>query len=132
MKSGTTKAKRFQVGLNAGEYYEHNQWAKTEDFKEEYKKRAEIEWKNGELKRFHGLDRADGYGLRSVRIQAKLTALAVNLKRIARIVSSVSSEKAVPVAVLANISLLMTNVLRVLRKFSNLSFQVRNFSSVAA
>lgn len=35
------------------------------------------------MKRFHGLDRARGYGLKSVNLQAKLTALAVNLKRIA-------------------------------------------------
>ena len=34
------------------------------------------------------MDRAEGYGLKSVRTQAKLTALAVNLKRIARLVSS--------------------------------------------
>ena len=40
------------------------------------------------MKRFHGLARAKGYGLRSVSLQAKFTAIAVNLKRIARIVSS--------------------------------------------
>jgi len=40
------------------------------------------------MKRFHGMDRARGYGLKSMSIQAKLTALAVNLKRIARLVSS--------------------------------------------
>jgi hypothetical protein len=38
------------------------------------------------MKRFHGLDRARGYGLKSMSIQAKLTALAVNLKRIAALV----------------------------------------------
>jgi len=40
------------------------------------------------MKRFHGMGRARGYGLKSMRIQAKLTALAVNLKRIASLVSS--------------------------------------------
>lgn len=39
------------------------------------------------MKRFHGLDRARGYGLKSMSMQAKLTALAVNLKRIAALVS---------------------------------------------
>jgi hypothetical protein len=34
------------------------------------------------------LDRAKGYGLQSIRIQAKLTVLAVNLKRIAKMVSA--------------------------------------------
>jgi hypothetical protein len=61
---------------------------KTEEFKEKYKKRACQEWKNGEMKNFHGLDRARGYGLKSMSIQAKRTVLAVNLKRIAYILSS--------------------------------------------
>ena len=88
IQKAKTKEKRLQVGENAGEYYEHNQWAKTEEFLEEYKKRAAIEWKNAELKRFHGLSRAKGYGLKSVTLQAKLAAVAVNLKRIATILSS--------------------------------------------
>lgn len=50
-----------------------------------YKKRFSIEWKNAELKRFHGLNRARGYGLLSVSVQSKLAAIAVNLKRIAAI-----------------------------------------------
>ena len=41
-----------------------------------------------EMKNFHGLDRARGYGLRGMSTQAKLTAIAVNLKRIAGILSS--------------------------------------------
>ena len=92
IKSATTKAKKLQVGTSAGDYYEHSQWAKTEEFKEEYRKRASIEWKNAELKRFHGLARAKGYGLPSITTQAKLTALAVNLKRIATLVSSLNTD----------------------------------------
>ena len=88
IKKANTKAKKLAVGTNASEYYEHSQWAKTDEFIEEYKKRASIESKNSELKRFHGLARAKGFGLRSVSIQAKLAALAVNLKRIATLVSS--------------------------------------------
>ena len=38
------------------------------------------------MKRFHGLVRARGYGLKSISFQAKLTAIAVNLKRIAALV----------------------------------------------
>jgi transposase len=84
-----TRAKVLGVGVHAAEYYEHSQRAKTDEFKEKYKKRASHEWKNGEMKRFHGLDRARGYGLKSISMQAKLTALAVNLKRIAALVSSI-------------------------------------------
>jgi len=40
------------------------------------------------MKNHHGLNRAQGYGTRSMTTQAKLTALAVNLKRIAGILSS--------------------------------------------
>jgi hypothetical protein len=82
------RAKVLKVGIDTAEYYEYSQLAKTDEFKEKYKKRASHEWKNGEMKRFHGLDRARGYGLKSVNMQAKLTALAVNLKRIAALVSS--------------------------------------------
>ena len=91
IKKANTTAKKLSVGLYAAEYYEHSQWAKTEEFLEEYKKRASIEWKNAELKRFHGLARASGYGLRSVATQAKLAALAVNLKRIAKLVAQKES-----------------------------------------
>ena len=88
IKKAKTKAKKLTVGENAAEYYEHSMWAKTEAFKESYKERAAIEGKNAELKRFHGLARAKGFGLRSVSIQAKLAAIAVNLKKIARLISS--------------------------------------------
>ena len=40
------------------------------------------------MKNFHGLDHAHGYSLRSMSTQAKLTAIAVNLKRIAGILFS--------------------------------------------
>jgi transposase len=81
-------AKLMTISVNTPELYEYSQRAKTPEFLEEYRKRAKIEPKNAELKRFHGLDRAKGYGLRSIRTQAKLTALAVNLKRIAKLVSA--------------------------------------------
>ncbi len=84
-----TSARRIlSVGLNSTEFYEISQYQKTDEFKEKYKKRASIEGKNAELKRFHGLSRAKGYGLLSVSIQSKLAALAVNLKRIAAIAAS--------------------------------------------
>ena len=86
--SGNTVGKILEVGINTPEFYEYSQQQKTDEFKEKYKERACQEWKNGEMKNFHGLDRARGYGLKSMALQAKLTALAVNLKRIAKILSS--------------------------------------------
>lgn len=43
------------------------------------------------MKRFHGMSRARGWGLRSMLFQAKLTAIAVNLKRIAAITGEKTS-----------------------------------------
>ena len=65
---------------------------KQPEFQEKYKKRAAHEWKNAEMKRFHGLVRSRGWGLRSMSIQAKLTAIAVNLKRIAALIDKKSGK----------------------------------------
>ncbi|EGO62978.1 IS1182 family transposase, partial [Acetonema longum] len=54
------RVREYRVGIHAAEYYEYSPLAKTDDFKEKYKKRASHEWKNAEMKRFHGLDRARG------------------------------------------------------------------------
>lgn len=86
--SGKTVGRILEVGVNTPEFYEYSQQQKTDEFKEKYKNRSCQEWKNGEMKNFHGLDRARGYGLKSMALQAKLTAFAVNLKRIAAILSS--------------------------------------------
>lgn len=82
-----TARKILHIGLNTAEFYEISQQQQTDEFKEKYKKRASIEGKNAELKRFHGLYRARGYGLVSVSKQSKLAAIAVNIKRIAGIAS---------------------------------------------
>ena len=87
-KTGKNVCKILEVGINTPEFYGYSQEQKTDEFKEKYKKRACHEWKNGEMKNHHGLSRARGYGLRSMSTQAKLTAIAVNLKRIASILSS--------------------------------------------
>jgi len=93
IKKARSVRKILDVSVNAPEYYEYSQFEKTDEFREKYKQRAGIERKNAEMKRFHGLARARGYGLRSVSLQAKFTALAVNLKRIAKLVSSSNDKK---------------------------------------
>ena len=90
------------IGINTPEFYGYSQEQKTEEFKEKYKKRACQEWKNGEMKNFHGLDRARGYGLKSMSTQAKLTALAVNLKRIASILSSLKLSQFIFITIFLN------------------------------
>jgi transposase len=87
---GKKARKILDISLNTPEFYQLSQWQKTDQFKEKYKQRAYHEAKNGEMKQHHGLTRSRGYGLRSMQIQSKLTALAVNLKRIAKLVSSLN------------------------------------------
>lgn len=86
MGKSKTKARKLEVSLNTAQLYEVSQRQKSEEFLTKYKKRAAQESKNAEMKRFHGLARARGYGLFGVTQQAKLTAIAVNLKRIAALV----------------------------------------------
>jgi len=85
MKKSPRRARELRVALTAPIFYEHSQRQKQPEFQAKYKKRAAQEWKNGEMKRFHGMARAKGWGLRSVAFQVKITAMAVNLKRIAAI-----------------------------------------------
>jgi hypothetical protein len=85
---GSTVGKILEAGINTPEFYGYSQEQKTDEFKEKYKNRSCQEWKNGEMKNFHGLDRARGNGLKSMALQAKLTALAVNLKRIVKMIAA--------------------------------------------
>jgi transposase len=77
------RARKLEVSARTPRLYEESQRQKSPEFIAKYKKRASIEWKNAELKRLHGMDRAYGFSLRSVKVQVCLTVLAVNLKRIA-------------------------------------------------
>ena len=97
--SGTSVGRVLAIGINTPEFYGYSQEQKTEEFKEKYKKRACQEWKNDEMKNFHGLNRDRGYGLKSMSKQAKLTALAVNLKRIASILSSLKLSQFVSITI---------------------------------
>ena len=81
------QARRLDVATSTALFYEKSQEQKSPEFQEKYKKRSAQEWKNGEMKRFHGMVRARGWGLRSVTTQVKLTVIAVNLKRIAALVN---------------------------------------------
>lgn len=86
--------RRLLISSNTPAYYQESQRQKTSEFLEKYKKRAAEEWKNAEMKRFHGLARAKGWGLRSMAFQAKFTAIAVNLKRIANLIREKEKDNA--------------------------------------
>lgn len=80
-KNGRTIAvnKYYQVQMEALAY------SKTKEYKQEIRKRCPIEGTGAELLFHHGLRRARYWGCLKVKLQAFLTALAVNIKRWARI-----------------------------------------------
>jgi transposase len=101
MGKRTTKARRLEVGTNTAEFYEISQSQKDPEFLKKYKQRATIEGKNSELKRFHGMARARGFGIESVTTQVMLTVLAVNMKRIAAIIGEMDQAALMALAKLA-------------------------------
>jgi transposase len=90
----TRAARELHVSVSTAWFYEESRRQKDPAFFKGYKKRAASEWKNAEMKCHHGMARAKGYGLCSVSVQVKLTALAVNCKRMAAIVAKRAQEKA--------------------------------------
>ena len=54
----------------------------SDEFNKKLEVRHRIEEKNGEMKTTHGFRRADSVGLIAMRLQAYLTAVVVNMKRI--------------------------------------------------
>ena len=69
-KVGKIVARMLEIGLNTPLFYVMNQQQKADEFKKKDKKRSCHEGKNGELKLHHGLDRAQGYGLKSMSRQS--------------------------------------------------------------
>ena len=57
----------------------------SEEFADKMRIRHRIEEKNGEMKTAHGFRRADSVGLVAMRLQAYLTAIVVNMKRIVNV-----------------------------------------------
>lgn len=71
-------------------FEEAKKYSKSQDFKDDMRMRAHIEPKQGEMKRFHGLERAKFWGIEKLNVQALLTGIVVNLKRFVN-VSSVAT-----------------------------------------
>lgn len=64
------------------------------EYWEGQRQRYKIEQKNAEAKRYHGLGRCRYLGLAKYAVQTMLTALAVNLKRMVRLLSGVDFRRA--------------------------------------
>lgn len=83
LKEKCTVQKRRTITIS--QHYEllkrAREYNKTDHFKEDMKQRAHIEPKQGEMKRYHGLERAKYWGLPKMNIQATMSAIVVNVKR---------------------------------------------------
>jgi transposase len=97
MGKSTRATRELRVSASTARFYEESQRQKDPAFFKGYRKRAALEWKNAEMKCHHGMARAKGYGLRSVSVQVKLTALAVNCKRMGAIVAERTKDGAADV-----------------------------------
>jgi len=65
----------------------------SEEYREDKKKRARIEPKQGEMKNLHGLKRARYRGLLKIKTQAIMTAIVVNLKRFVKLFNAGKNRK---------------------------------------
>jgi IS5 family transposase len=91
LKDQCTKqeGRTITIGKHHDLVMEAKEYNKTQDFKDDMKERAHIEPKNAEMKRFHGMERARYWGLTKVNVQFIITAIAVNVKRLANVIGSV-------------------------------------------
>ncbi len=91
LKDQCTKQERrtITIGKHHELIKEAKEYNKTQDFKDDMKERAHIEPKHAEMKRFHGMARARYWGLTKVNIQMIITAITVNVKRLANVIGSV-------------------------------------------
>jgi transposase len=84
------KGRTITIGKYPELIREAKEYNKTQAFKDDMKERAHIEPKHAEMKRFHGLARAKYWGLEKVNVQSIITAITVNVKRLANVIGSVS------------------------------------------
>jgi IS5 family transposase len=96
LKDQCTKqeGRTITIGKHPDLMMEAKEYNKTQDFKDDMKERAHIEPKNAEMKRFHGMARARYWGLPKVNVQFIITAIVVNIKRLANVIGSVCYLKA--------------------------------------
>ena len=81
-KVGESKTHTYNITQPNAYHKARLEFESSEDFKKKLAIRHRIEEKNGEMKTAHGFQRADSVGLVAMRLQAYLTAIVVNMKRI--------------------------------------------------
>jgi len=92
LKNQCTKqeGRTITIGKHHDLVMEAKKYNKTQDFKDDMKERAHIEPKNAEMKRFHGMARTRYWRLQKANVQFIITAIVVNVKKLANVIGSVS------------------------------------------
>ena len=86
-KVGKTKTHTYNI-TQPNEFHKTRlEFESSEHFKEKLEIRHRIEEKNGEMKMAHWFQRADSVGLVAMRLQAYFTAIVVNMKRMATVIT---------------------------------------------
>lgn len=80
------KSKTYSLTIKSDIHQKAIDHQKTDEFKNKKKQRYKIEAKNAELKQSHGFQTCKFTGLFGMKIQAYLTAIVVNSKRIIRLI----------------------------------------------
>ena len=84
-KVGKSKTHTYNITQPNAAHQERLDFENSEAFKQKMTVRHRIEEKNGEMKTAHGFQRADSVGKVAMRLQAYITAIVVNMKRIVAI-----------------------------------------------
>jgi len=79
------KTKTYSVTIEKDAHKEHRAFQETEEFKQMYHERYQIEAKNGELKTCYGYNKAESYGLQRMQLQSAVSIFTCNLQRIIRL-----------------------------------------------
>ncbi len=85
-KVGKSKTHTYNITQPDAVHQARLDFENSEAFKKKLEIRHRIEEKNGEMKTAHGFRRADSVGLIAMRLQAYLTAVVVNMKRIIAVI----------------------------------------------
>lgn len=88
-----SKTRTFSVKEREGVQSRHLDFEETEVFRERIKARYKIEAKNGEMKTSHGMEYCIYRGLFGMQVQAYMTGITVDIKRLIKMLREMAPKK---------------------------------------
>lgn len=88
-----SKTRTFSVKEREGVQSRHLDFEETEVFRERIKARYKIEAKNGEMKTSHGMEHCIYRGLFGMQVQAYMTGITVDIKRLIKMLREMAPKK---------------------------------------